>query len=121
MSLKRPADSGLPDDEPAQKRARTVVDDELPPVPLVYQEGKKILDIALWYPGRVDEAKRKIIYKGLRGENEMGWVSFLQSGDYEESEGFVPKEFEGLTLKDLGVVRAKEVFCFDECYSPESQ
>lgn len=82
------------------------------PVPLVYQEGKEILEIAIWYPDRVDETRRKVIYEGLKSNRRIDWISFLQTGDYDERDS-VPKEFDGLKPADLGVETLSEFFTFD--------
>lgn len=89
-------------------------------VPLVYHENGKALCISLWYPGRVDEAKRKIIFEGLRGENKNGWINFLQCTDaiYEDDVFPLftrPKELAGLTGEQLGVVHfeRKDIFSFN--------
>lgn len=121
MSLKRPADSSPADGESAPKRARPAKPLQ-GPVPLVYQEDREVLGITLWYPERVDEAKREIIAKGLRegGESRVSWIDFLQSGDYDDNKDFVPKEFAGMTCKDLGVVEVEEFFCFDNSIASDA-
>jgi hypothetical protein len=120
VAKKRPAEAGLPDDEPATKRA-CFDNDATAVVPLVYQEGKEVIAIALWFADRVDEVKRKIIFDGLRGKDKIEWVYFLVFADepqYYDGDLVLPKELEGLKPPDLGVVLCEPrtgFFSVDNC------
>ncbi len=103
-------------EESPSKKAR--VDNEALPVPIVYQEGEEVLGVSLWFPGRVDEATRTIIFAGLRGDNSSAWAEFLHLGNDDEYASnmdlVLPKELSGLRPKDLGVVDCEDdrSFCF---------